>query len=124
MAGSTSVTVVQKLIPALVLTSNLRLATVLTSDIADLSQIRRIIVKAKSTLDQQVSLQLIGDMFSPMDVPTLISGSYLVPVGSVTVSSLSIGFADDDWQPYVAVQLTTLVAPTVGQIQVWIAGQV
>jgi hypothetical protein len=124
MAGSSSVTVVQKLIPALVLTSNLRLATVLTSDIADLSQIRRIIVKAKSTLDQQVSLQLIGDMFSPMDVPTLISSSYLVPVGSVTVSSLSIGFADDDWQPYVAVQLTTLVAPTVGQIQVWIAGQV
>jgi hypothetical protein len=124
MAGSSGIAVIQKFEPSLVFERSMRQIEVVTSDVCDLSNVRRIIVKAKSTLDQIVQLQLIGDMFNPMDTPTLISGSYLVPMGSVTVGSLSIGFADDDWQPYVAVQLTTLVAPTVGRIQIWIAGQV
>jgi hypothetical protein len=123
MAGAGSVGVIQKLEPELVFDRALRTVGMITSDIIDLSQVRRIIVKGKSTLDQDVYLQLIGDLFNPMDIPTLISNAFLLPAGSGTTSAIEIGFEESDWQPYIAIQVTTLVVPTVGQLRIWIAGQ-
>jgi hypothetical protein len=109
--------------PTAIYTKDIRLIETDTTPVQDITLSQRVAIKVKSTLDQAVTVQLIGDFFNPMDTPTNINGPFVVPIGSVTPSSVEIGLAPGDWQPYLAVQLSTLVAPTVGTVSVWLAGQ-
>jgi hypothetical protein len=120
----TSMNLTFVLFPAkLVYSKDIRLIEVNTTPVLDISVRKRVALKVKSTLDQAVTLQLIGDLDNPMSAPTNIDGSINLPIGNVTTSSAEIGLAPDDWQPFIALQMTTLVAPTVGTITVEIAGQ-
>ena len=109
--------------PVAIFTKDIRLIETDVTPVQDLTVSKRVAIKVKSTLDQAVTIQLKGDFFNPMDTPTDINGPVSVPVGNVTPSSAEIGLAPDDWQPYLAIQVSTLVAPSVGTLTVWLAGQ-
>ena len=110
-------------VPQQIFTKDIRLIETDVTPVQDITLSQRVAIKVKSTLDQAVTIQLIGDFFNPMDTPTNINGPIAVPIGSITPSSAEIHLAYDDWQPYLAVQLSTLIAPAVGTVTVWLAGQ-
>lgn len=111
------------LVPQQIFTKDIRAIETDMTPVQDISLSQRVAIKVKSTLDQAATVQLYGDFFSPMDTPTTINGPIAVPIGSITPSSIEVGLAPGDWQPYLAVQISTLVAPTVGTLTIWLAGQ-
>jgi hypothetical protein len=105
-------------------TSEIRSAGTFLSQIGDASRFNRVAVKVKSTYDQPVAIKLIGDFFNPMDNPTdVLDTSVTLAAGNITPSTKEYGLTDQDWQPYLALRMTTTVAPTTGSIKVWLAGQ-
>ena len=71
---------------------------------------KRILFKVESSLNQAVNIQLIGNITDNKDLATDIG-----PVLPCTANgNISVGFAWDDWHPYVGVKTTVAVAPTAG----------
>jgi len=76
---------------------------------------KRLLIKVESTLDQNVTIQLVGNYTESFNLATNINGPFVVlPNGNIT-----IGLAWDDWHPYVGVQITTLIAPVAGILNIW-----
>jgi hypothetical protein len=108
----------------LIFDEDIRTADTFTTDIQDVGDLWRVSFKVRSTLDQPVAIKLIGDFFNPMDNPTdVLDTSVTLAAGNITPSTKEYGLTDQDWQPYLVLQMVTTVAPTTGSIQVWLAGQ-
>ncbi len=86
------------------------------SNVVDLREAKRLLIKAASTLDQNVTLQVLGDISNPFSAtPDAINSPILCPAGG----SCSIGLAFDDWHPYIGVRIIVAVAPITGILNIW-----
>ena len=72
----------------------------------------RLLIKAESTLDQPVTLQAVGNISNAIFRSVNINGAFILPPSG----NLTIGFAWDDWHPWVWVRGTLAVQPTKGQL--------
>jgi len=107
--------------PEIVFQQAIRNAGVMFSDhMVDFRNSKRMVFKAESSLDQNVILQLIGNI---SDSPLLA-----VPLGAPFVcpangnADMGIG-TNDDWRPFMGVQITVGIAPTLGMFTLWEAKQ-
>ena len=71
---------------------------------------KRILFKAESSLNQAVTIQVIGNISDDMKLATDINAGLPLAANS----NLSVGLAWDDWHPYVGIKITVPVAPTAG----------
>lgn len=106
--------------PVQIFSQTIRVATLvgqpLLSEYVDFRTGSRLLIKAESTLDQLVNVQLVGDYNQTQSFRSVnINGPFPCPAGG----NLAIGLAWDDWHPYVAAQITVPVAPTVGDLRIY-----
>jgi len=71
---------------------------------------KRILFKAESSLNQAVTIQVIGNISDDMKLATDINAGLPLAAND----NLSVGLAWDDWHPYVGIKITVPVAPTAG----------
>jgi len=89
--------------------------TIFTDSMVNWTEGKRLLVKAESSLNQAISLQPIGNITNTKTLATDIG-----PAAPCAANgNASIGFAWDDWQPYVGVRITVPIAPTDGILIIW-----
>jgi len=71
---------------------------------------KRIMFKAESSLNQAVTLQVIGNIVDDKERATDVNG--VLPLAAN--GNLSVGLAWDDWHPFVGIEIVSAVAPTAG----------
>jgi len=76
---------------------------------------KRLLLKVESSLDQNVQIQIIGNVSDRLDAAVDINGPFVCVAGG----NITIGLAWDDWHPYVGARITTAIAPTVGLLRIW-----
>lgn len=81
---------------------------------------KRLLIWVESSLDQQASLQVKGNIRSNMEMATEIGPPLPCKSNGVT----TIGLAWDDWHPYIGVLITLTTAPTEGKLKIEVAEQV
>ena len=75
---------------------------------------KRILFKAESSLNQAVTIQVIGNISDDMKLATDINAGLPLAANG----NLSVGLAWDDWHPYVGIKITVPVAPTAGLLTI------
>jgi len=75
---------------------------------------KRLLLKTESSLDQAVQLQAFGNVDDTRNLATNIGGPVVCPANG----NASIGMAWGDWQPYIGMQITAALAPTVGMLTI------
>lgn len=106
--------------PIQIFNENIRVTTPvgvpLATQMVDFRTGTRLLLKAESSLDQAVTLQVVGDIFSTTSTrQTAINGPLALPAGG----SLTAGLDWGDWHPYVGIQITVPVAPTTGLLTIY-----
>ena len=102
--------------PELILAQAIRSAGTFISDkMVDFRNGKRLLFKVESSLDQNVTIQLVGNKADGFNQATDVDG----PFPCLANGNISIGLAWDDWHPYVGVRITAAVAPTVGMLNIW-----
>ena len=102
--------------PELIFQQAIRSAGTFISDkMVDFRNGKRLLFKVESSLDQNVTIQLVGNKADGFNQATDIDG----PAPCLANGNISIGLAWDDWHPYVGVRITAAVAPTVGMLNIW-----
>jgi len=71
---------------------------------------KRIMFKAESSLNQAVTLQVIGNIVDDRARATDINGALPLAANG----NLSVGLAWDDWHPFVGIEIVAAIAPTAG----------
>ena len=98
----------------------IRSVGVFQSDVrVDMRNVKRLIIRAESSLDQAVALQLVGNSVDSDNLATNIGGPVVCPING----QASIGLAWGDWQPYIGVRITAAIAPTIGLLNIWAVAQ-
>lgn len=86
-----------------------------TSDhMIDMRNAKRLLIKAESSFDQAVIIQLVGNDSDTFNLATNVGGPHPLPVNG----NLAIGLAWDDWHPYIGVTIAVAVPPTTGLITI------
>jgi len=94
----------------------IRNAGTFTSDkMVDYRNAKRLSIKVESSLDQACIIQPIGNFSDSFLLPTNIGP----PLPCVANGNISVGFAWDDWHPFIGVTITTAIAPTTGILKIW-----
>lgn len=75
---------------------------------------KRLIIKVTSTLDQNINVQVVGNIENGIFGAVNINA----PLLCAAFSNITIGLAWDDWHPYIGAVLTHAVAPTQGVVKV------
>lgn len=89
--------------------------TIFTDSMVNWTEGKRLLIKAESSLNQAIQLQPIGNISNTVTLATDIGPVVACPANG----NVSIGFAWDDWQPYVGVRITLPIAPTDGILTIW-----
>jgi len=89
--------------------------TILTDSMINWTEGKRLLIKVESSLNQAIQLQPIGNITNTMTLATDIGPAVPCPANG----NASIGFAWDDWQPYIGVRITLPIAPTDGILTIW-----
>jgi len=84
--------------------------TFYTDKMVNWTEGKRILFKAESSLNQAVTIQVIGNITDDMKLATDINAGLPLAANG----NLSVGLAWDDWHPYVGIKITVPVAPTAG----------
>lgn len=93
---------------------------VFQSDImVDMRNIKRLAIRAESSLDQAVTIQLIGNFSESFTLPINVGPPAACPING----QVGFGLAWGDWQPYIGVLITAAVAPTIGLLNIWAVAQ-
>jgi len=87
---------------------------VYTDKMVDWRQGKRIYFFVQSTLDQDVSIQVIGHMVNTHEGATDINTAKTCPAGD----TISVGPAWDHWCPYIGIKVTASIAPTCGLLTI------
>ena len=88
----------------------------LVTELVDFRTATRFAFKAESTLDQPITLQIVGDIFKTSAFRLVnIDGPLALPAGG----TLSAGIGWGQWMPYVGVAITAPVAPTTGMLKIF-----
>lgn len=93
------------------------------STMVDMRASNRLLLFAVSTLDQAISLQVIGNYADSTLLTTDIDGAVPMAIGSVTTQTASVGLAFDDWHPFVGVRITTTIACAAGTLAIYAIAQ-
>jgi len=102
--------------PELLLAQAIRsVGTFISDKMVDFRNGKRLLFKVESSLDQNVTIQLVGNKADGFNQATDVDG----PFPCLANGNISIGLAWDDWHPYVGVRITAAVAPTVGMLNIW-----
>jgi len=75
---------------------------------------KRLVLRVDSSLDQAVQVQAVGNVRDALDGAVDINGIFACVAGG----KITIGFAWDDWHPYIGASITVLAAPTSGELKV------
>lgn len=75
---------------------------------------KRLILKVTSTLDQAITVQVVGNIDDAIFGAVNINA----PLPCAALSNITVGLAWDDWHPYIGAVLTHAVAPTQGIVKV------
>ncbi len=92
----------------------LTIGTFYSDKMVDWRQGKRIYLFVESTLNQDVEIQVIGNMTDSKEGATDINVTHTCTKND----NISIGPAWDDWCPYIGVKITTAVAPTAGVLTI------
>jgi len=76
---------------------------------------KRLVIKFESSLNQPVTVQVVGDIVESLVQVSNIGLPIVVPANG----RISIGLAWGDWMPFIAITAQTLIAPTTGLINAW-----
>jgi hypothetical protein len=102
--------------PELLLAQAIRsVGTFISDKMVDFRNGKRLLFKVESSLDQNVTIQLVGNKADGFNQATDVDG----PFPCLANGNISMGLAWDDWHPYVGVRITAAVAPTVGMLNIW-----
>ncbi|MBA7680460.1 hypothetical protein ES703_88776 [subsurface metagenome] len=97
--------------PEQIFSSAIRSAgTFYTDKMVNWTKGKRIMFKAESSLNQAVTLQVIGNIVDDKERATDING----PLPLAANDNLTVGLAWDDWHPFVGIEIVVAVAPTAG----------
>ena len=88
--------------------------TFYSNKMVDWTRGKRLLIKVESSLDEEVQIQLIGNIVDDMELATDIDTPKACPAND----NISIGPAWDDWQPYVGAKVTVATAPTAGVLTI------
>lgn len=95
----------------------IRAAATINSDVlVDYRDGKRLFIKVESTLDQNCSIQLVGNHLNNFVNAVNLNIS---PKICLAASNIGFGLAWDDWIPYVGCTITTLVAPAAGVLNIY-----
>jgi len=96
-----------------------RAGTFACRTMADCRLATRAVVWAVSTLDQDVEIQVIGNIFNTAEGSVAL-GTW-VPLAGRDTSSIAVG--EEYWYPYIGVQVKVTTPPTLGSVTVTVAKQ-
>ena len=75
---------------------------------------KRLVIKAESSLNQAIQIQVIGNTTDTKDLATDIGPPLPCPANGNT----SVGLAWDDWHPYIGIRIEVAVVPTAGLLTI------
>ncbi|MBA7499299.1 hypothetical protein ES704_02039 [subsurface metagenome] len=101
--------------PEQIYSADIRTADTFYSTMVDWTEGKRFVIKVESSLDQAVIIQAIGNITNTTVRAINING----PLACTIDGNISIGFAWDDWHPYIGIEITTAIAPTAGTLTIW-----
>jgi len=81
----------------------------------DMRNVKRLSIRAESSLDQAVTLQLVGNFTNSFTLATAIGPPAVCPANG----NIGFGLAWGDWNPYVGVIITPAIAPLTGALTIW-----
>ena len=103
--------------PEIIFQQAVRNAGVFFSDhMVDFRNAKRMVIKAESSLDQNVIIQVIGNISDTPNLATDLGAPIVCPANGN--SDIGIG-TNDDWRPYIGVRITVGALPTLGMLTVW-----
>ena len=88
--------------------------TFYSNKMVDWTKGKRLLIKVESSLDQEVQIQLIGNIVADMELATDID----IPKTCPANDNISIGPAWDHWCPYIGVKIVVDVKPTPGLLTI------
>jgi hypothetical protein len=80
---------------------------------------KRLVLKAESSLDVNISIQMIGNIDDSKESADDLNGPIALGAGG----SITVGLAWDDWMPYIGCRVIVPVAPTAGRLTIRIVVQ-
>lgn len=89
-------------------------ATYYTYKMVDWNKGKRLLLRVESSLDQSVQIQPFGNISNSMQGSTDINGV----LACAANGKISVGFAWDDWHPYVGAKIIVATAPTTGVLTI------
>ena len=93
----------------------------------DMTNLKRALLYVVSSLDQAVSVQLVGNITPDFTTAVNIGAAISLAIGGplpITPASGDRGVGtNDDWHPYLACQITTTIAPASGLITATVCSQ-
>jgi len=89
-------------------------AATFSSEMINWKEGKRLMIKATSTLDQDATIQVVGN------IENTVIGSVNINAGlnCAANSAITVGLAWDDWHPYIGCQITLATAPTKGMMKI------
>jgi hypothetical protein len=88
----------------------------LSTPLVDFRTASRLLFKVESTLDVPITVQVVGDIFETTSIRQVnVNGPLAVPAGG----TITAGLAWANWHPYVGMQITVPVAPTLGLLTIY-----
>ena len=98
--------------PEEILRQAIRTVGSFTSEMVNWTKGKRLVLVIRNTLDQALLVQPIGNI---REAPESAINIGLPMVCAAFNGRISIGFAWDDWQPFIGCIITTVIAPTAGE---------
>ena len=84
------------------------------TEMLDWKKGKRLILKVTSTLDQAITVQVVGNIENAIFGAVNINA----PLPCAAFSNITVGLAWDDWHPYIGAVLAHAVAPAAGTVKV------
>ncbi|MDP2323650.1 MAG: hypothetical protein Q8N51_06425 [Gammaproteobacteria bacterium] len=85
----------------------------------DIRDVKRLFIKAESSLDVAAQIQLIGNTINSFNLSTNVGLPAVCPANG----NVSFGLAWGDWQPYIGIVITIVAPPTVGFLTIYAVEQ-
>jgi hypothetical protein len=86
-----------------------------TDIMVDMRNVKRLVIRAESSLNQAVALQVVGNFADSFNLAINVGPPAACPING----QVGFGLAWGDWQPYIGVLITAAIAPIQGLLTIW-----